>query len=168
MKAFASLGTAVLLISFGAMAPAFADQHEHQAAQSERKQQQGHAQSQQHAQQQSGQKQQQNEQKQAEQSQQKEQQSRQHAQQQSGQKQASGTMIASRNSNRRPSGRAISSRHTTRNKSSVSSRLHGSNISHVIGNPTTEHGNSVAATTAIASQITVITDTSVRITIRHL
>jgi hypothetical protein len=86
MKAFASLGTAVLLLSLGTIAPAFAQQHEQEAAQSQQKQEE-HAHPQQHAQQQSEQKQPQNEQKQAKQNQQKVQQSQQHAQQQSEQKQ---------------------------------------------------------------------------------
>src|SRR5271165_1688323 len=49
MKAFATLGTAVLLLSLGTIVPAFA-QHEQEEAKPEQKQQQEHAQPQQHAQ----------------------------------------------------------------------------------------------------------------------
>jgi len=62
MKAFATLGTAVLFLSLGAIVPAFG-QHEQEEARPEQKQQQEHAQPQQelqqHAQQQAQPKQQQ-------------------------------------------------------------------------------------------------------------
>ncbi len=90
MEPFASLGTAVLLLSLGTIVPAFA-QHEQEAAKPQQKQEQQHSQpQQQQAKQQSQQKdqhaQQQNVQKQQQQNQQKEEQSQQHAQQQSEQK----------------------------------------------------------------------------------
>src|SRR5208337_1857613 len=82
MKAFASLGTAILFLSLGTLVPAFA-QHEQEEARPEQKQQQP----QQHAQQQSQPKQEQPQQHAQQQSQPKQEQPQQHAQQQSQPKQ---------------------------------------------------------------------------------
>lgn len=96
MKAFATLGTAVLFLSLGTIVPAFA-QHEQEEAKPEQKQQQEHAQPQQqqhaqaqpqqHAQQQGQPKQGQPQQHAQQQKQPKQQQPQQHAQQQSQPKQ---------------------------------------------------------------------------------
>ena len=130
MKAFATVGAAVLFLSLGTLAPAFA-QHEQEEAKPEEKQQQEHAQ----------------------------QRRSQKTQNSSSRSMPSSRTRTSSSNNSRLGSRESSSRPTTPKNSSMPSRSHGRGIDQKTGSQTTARGSNAAGTTGIAFLTTVSADT---------